>query len=49
MRAPLLLLGSVEVTIGFLFGGSDLIVETSNPDNTPIAIVLGIGVADKRS
>ena len=44
----LLLLNNV-VTIGFLFGGNDLMVDTSNPDKTLIAIVLGIGVADKRS
>ena len=44
----LLLLNNV-VTIGFLFGGNDLMVDTSNPDKTLIAIVLGIGVADKSS
>ena len=43
------MLGSVVVTIGVLLGGRDLIVDMSNPDKTPIAIVLGIGVADKSS
>ena len=47
MRASLLLLESVVVTIGVLFGGRDLMVDISKPDRTPIAIVLGIGVADK--
>ena len=36
----------VVVTIGVRFGGKDLIVDISKPDKTPMAIVLGIGVAD---
>ena len=49
IRASRLLLLNNVVTIGFLFGGNDLMVDTSNPDKTLIAIVLGIGVADKSS
>ena len=49
IRASLLLLGSVVVTIGILFGGKDLIVDMSKPERTLIAIVLGIGVAESNN